>query len=148
MPGTGQGSESVYGGTYYKFSGGPHSEDPWDNDEEWSSEGEGAGFNLGHTTTAVGFIAAGDPEDLFAPSAPTNWVVVHDNVAGTPRNVIVPLSPAEYASGTWIANTTVSPALLATGVPALGFWGRSMLGLVLLGTTWIGFAACRRRGVA
>ena len=147
-PGTGQGSESVYGGTYYKFSGGPNSGDPWDNDEEWSSEGDGAGFNLGHTTTAVGFIAAGDPEDIFAPSAPTNWVVVHDNVSGTPRNVIVPLSTNEYASGTWIANTAVSPALVATGVPALDSWGRSVLGLVLLGAALIGFAVDRRYRVS
>ncbi|MCH2115649.1 MAG: PEP-CTERM sorting domain-containing protein [Pirellulales bacterium] len=108
IPGTGTGNEAAYGGTYYTFAGGPHSEDPWGNDEEWYTDGDYAGLNLGHTTTAVGFIQAGDPEDLFAPANPTNWVIVHDNVLGTPRNVIVPLSNIEYASGSWVANTTAS----------------------------------------
>ena len=143
-PGIGEGSESAYGARYYTFAEGPHSEDPWGNDEQWYTDGDGAGLNLGHTTTAVGFIQAGDPEDIFAPGNPTNWVIVHDNASATPRNVIVPLSAAEYAAGTWIGNTTVSPGSPPAGVPALGTWGRGLLGAVL-GVTLLAFASRRGR---
>lgn len=102
LPGSG---EAQYGGAYYTFVVGPPPADPWGNDEVWPEEVEDPSLNLGHVTTAVGYIPAGDIDDINAPlGMPTDWVIVHDNVPGTPRNVIVPLTASEYA-GVWIANT-------------------------------------------
>ena len=109
--------ESTNGGTFYTFEA-TFNEDPWGNDETWNGENNDA--NLGHTVTAVGYIMAGDPDDPTAggpipTTSGTDWVIVHDNVFGTPRNVIVP-----FDFSVWVANTTVVPepatlALLGAG---------------------------------
>ncbi|MCH2186367.1 hypothetical protein MK280_10900, partial [Myxococcota bacterium] len=113
-------------------------DDPWDNGEIWSNEEEGPERSLGHTTLAVGFIQAGDPDDPFAANNPTDWVIVHDNVDATPRNVIVPLSPAVYASGVWVANTTVATAVSA--VPLSGAWAFWSMAAGILLVGFVGLA--------
>jgi hypothetical protein len=50
----------------------------------------------------VGYIPANDPAD---PIGGTDWVVVHDNWASTPRNVIIPFDWVN-----WRANTTAEPS--------------------------------------
>ena len=53
--------------------------------EEW---GKGAQDGIGHAVAAVGFLV-GDPDGVG--SLPdTNWVVVHDNWASTPRDIAIP----------------------------------------------------------
>jgi hypothetical protein len=95
--------ESSVGGTYYTWgtwSGGTTPE----GDEEWFTNGA---ESLGHAVTAVGFIPAGDPDDI-GPSqgmGATDWVIVHDNWSSTARNVIVPFN----YGGTWVANTNAVP---------------------------------------
>ena len=127
-PGSGTGAEAGYGGTFFDFGPPPAAgDDPWDNGEVWSNEGEGPETSLGHTTLAVGFIQAGDPDDPLAATNPTDWVIVHDNVHVTPRNVIVPLSPTTYGAGVWVANTTVTPAVAVA--PLLAEW--ALVGLVM-----------------
>jgi hypothetical protein len=97
--------ESSIGGTYFTwgtYTGGPSAE----GDEEWN--GQDGATSLGHAVTAVGFIPAGDPDDQWAAAGlggPTDWVIVHDNWSGTPRNVIVPFN---YGA-TWVANTNAVP---------------------------------------
>jgi len=97
MPGGGQG-EAAFGGEYYEFEDS-YSGDPWGNGEEWNGKEDGEA--LGHVVTAVGYIPAGDPAD---PTGNTNWVIVHDNVKATPRNVIVPMNWM-----VWVANTNAVP---------------------------------------
>ncbi|HUI06779.1 MAG TPA: hypothetical protein VL486_07215, partial [Verrucomicrobiae bacterium] len=58
--------------------------------------------NLGHAVTCVGYIPANDPLD---PVGNTDWVIVHDNWASTPRNVIIPFDWVY-----WRANTTAEPS--------------------------------------
>ena len=138
-PGSGTGAEAAYGGTFFDFGPPPAvGDDPWDNGEVWSNEEEGPERSLGHTTLAVGFIQAGDPDDPFAANNPTDWVIVHDNVDGTPRNVIVPLSPAVYASGVWVANTTVATAVSA--VPLSGAWAFWSVAAGILLVGFVGLA--------
>jgi hypothetical protein len=64
---------------------------------------------LGHAVTAVGYIPAGDVLDpgptLQGIMAPTDWVIVHDNWASTPRNVIIPF---DFLNN-WVANTYAFP---------------------------------------
>ena len=126
---TEQGDEALKGGAYYGFvQGPPPQEDVWGNGEPWPAPGDQPALGLGHTTMAVGFIQAGEPEDIFSPAHPTDWVIVHDNVEGTPRNVIVPLSSVEYLSGVWTANTAVD--LSVPSVPTLGGVGRLFMILI------------------
>jgi hypothetical protein len=102
--------ESQFGGSYHTFltAGG----DTSGNNEAWE-ENINPQLNLGHIVTAVGYIPAGDADDINAPGMPTDWVIVHDNFSATARNVIVPLTAVEYAND-WDANTTVSHSLPVT----------------------------------
>jgi hypothetical protein len=62
---------------------------------------------LGHAVTAVGYIPAGDLLDQ-GPALGlglTDWVIVHDNWASTPRNVIIPF---DWVNN-WVANTYAYP---------------------------------------
>ena len=66
-------------------------------------------LGLGHAVTAVGYIPQGDVLDpgptLPGIMAPTDWVIVHDNWASTPRNVIIPF---DFLNN-WVANTYAFP---------------------------------------
>ncbi|MGD0652422.1 MAG: hypothetical protein ABSA97_14995 [Verrucomicrobiia bacterium] len=100
-------SECDFGGSYYAWSYQPSPGNPNAEDEYWNMYSTSNG--LGHAVTAVGYIPAGDVLDP-GPSlqmGPTDWVIVHDNWASTPRNVIIPFDFA----GNWVANTTVHPEI-------------------------------------
>ncbi|MFQ5515652.1 MAG: hypothetical protein ACE5FG_14645 [Myxococcota bacterium] len=103
-PALSTGDESRFGGSFYTFNpvGGSLPADPWENDEYWE-DGAEPGLGLGHVTTAVGYLAAGDPKN---PSPGTDWVIVHDNVSGTPRNVLVPFTVSEF-NDVWRMHTTL-----------------------------------------
>ncbi len=103
IPGTGDPNdgEAMYTTYFYDFSPTPGGGDPWGNDEEWNYDDSGT--NLGHVTTAVGYLAANDP---LNPMPGTDWVIVHDNVGGTPRNVAIPLTAATFLR--WVANTNAN----------------------------------------
>jgi hypothetical protein len=106
----GPSQESSFGGDYYKWLtyGGWGNPDPGGHGEVWNGDYNGDG--LGHATTAVGYIAAGSPDDAWAQcnlGGPTDWVIVHDNWASTARNVIVPFDAGIFAN--WAANTTMIP---------------------------------------
>lgn len=128
---------------FFTFGGNPGT-DPWGNDEDWD-EPVDPKLTLGHVTTAVGYIQAGDPDDpgrdatgtMVGGPMPTDWVIVHDNVAATPRDVIVPLTLLEYGSP-WLANTN---AIRTPQIPSM----RPALALVLA----VALAALvLRRGIA
>jgi hypothetical protein len=110
-PNLAAGDESQFGGDYHDFDN-PGS-DTSGNDEVWEEDLGNPQQNLGHITTAVGYVRMGDPDDINAPGNPTNWVIVHDNHAATHRNVIVPLMAPQYATD-WDANTTVTHSLPVT----------------------------------
>ncbi|MCK4683141.1 hypothetical protein KAT59_08970, partial [Candidatus Bipolaricaulota bacterium] len=61
-----------------------HKENPKVPIEEWN-EKEG----IGHAVTVVGFIK-GDPDGARGPLPNTLWVIVHDNWASTPENIVIP----------------------------------------------------------
>lgn len=61
-----------------------HKENPKVPIEEWD-EKEG----IGHAVTVVGFIK-GDPDGASGPLPNTLWVIVHDNWASTPENIVIP----------------------------------------------------------
>lgn len=92
LPGSGEG-EASYPVHFYTFGRG--NGDPWENDEDWNYDDSGGG--LGHAVTAVGYLL---PDDPLNPEPNTPWVIVHDNVEQTPRNLAVPLTFLE-----WVANT-------------------------------------------
>jgi len=100
-------TESEYGLDYYTFGLFPPGSDP-ELGEEWNNE-KGAN-GLGHAVTVVGYIPAGTPDDPSAPGN-TDWVIVHDNWSGTPRNVAVPIGPE------WAANTIVYSDIDGDGIP-------------------------------
>jgi hypothetical protein len=107
LPSVGQSTEADYGGTYYVWDNTPIPANA--EDEQWMPD-ESA-MSLGHVVTAVGYIPAGDLLDP-GPSlggqglgVPTDWVIVHDNWASTPRNVIIPYDWAVN----WVANTIAFP---------------------------------------
>jgi hypothetical protein len=106
-PQTGTNTESALGYTNYTFAtytGGPNAED-----EYWNLYDNGNA--LGHAVTCVGYIPAGDPADR-GPAlglGPTDWVIVHDNWASTPRNVCVPYSIGGAFNAIWVANTIAVP---------------------------------------
>lgn len=137
LPPSGVG-EASYGGAFHTFLGGPPSPDPWGNGEDWEVPGD-PGLYLGHVTTAVGYIVAGDPDDPNAPGNPTDWVIVHDNAVPTPRNVIVPLTASEYGTH-WVGNTNANRVI---PLPALGPFGLLVLCLALIATAW--WISSRRR---
>jgi len=107
-------TESYYGGNYYTWAttAGPTNAE----DEAWNNSDTAT--NLGHAVTVVGYIQAGDPDDIGTTHpqlglGPTDWVIVHDNWVSTPRNVIIPYGylnngPQGWDSR-WIANTTAKP---------------------------------------
>jgi hypothetical protein len=101
----GANTESDWGGAYYVFANGLGVTNA--EDEVWNMDI--ADHGLGHAVTAVGYIPAGDVLDpgptLAGLMAPTDWVVVHDNWASTPRNVIIPFDFA----GNWVASTFAFP---------------------------------------
>jgi hypothetical protein len=105
LPLQGTNTESALGGAYYVLGTGPGVTNV--EDEEWNLDIGDHG--LGHAVTAVGYIPAGDVLDpgpaLPGIMAPTDWVIVHDNWASTPRNVIIPFDFA----GNWVASTFVFP---------------------------------------
>ena len=123
LPAVGQSTESDYGGSYYVWGNPPGQFDLNEEDEQWNF-GEGSNA-LSHVVTAVGYIPGGDPLDP-SPSlgglvvgASNDWVIVHDNWASTPRNVIIPYDwPFN-----WTANTIAvpDPAMLqVTGISLAG----------------------------
>lgn len=58
-------------------------ENPKIPEEEWDAK-----LGIGHTVTGVGFLK-GDP-DGDGPLPETFWVIVHDNWATTPEDVVIP----------------------------------------------------------
>jgi hypothetical protein len=116
LPSDGTNNESAFGGSYYYFESSPGSSNA--EDEDWNMEENGLG--LGHAVTTVGYIPAGDVLDP-GPSmfgVPTDWVIVHDNWASTPRNVVVP-----FDWNFWVANTIAYPDsgfLQVTGISLAG----------------------------
>ncbi len=103
LPVVNTNTESGYGGSYYLWGSGTGSTNA--EDEEWNLGTNGVA--LGHAVTAVGYIPAGDLLDPWQAlqRPPTDWVIVHDNWASTPRNVIVPF---DYFNN-WVANTIAFP---------------------------------------
>ena len=98
-------TEADLGGSYYTWSFDPSPGSPNAEDESWNLSNTST--NLGHAVTAVGYIPAGDLLDQ-GPALGlglTDWVIVHDNWASTPRNVIVPF---DWANN-WVANTYAYP---------------------------------------
>jgi hypothetical protein len=109
----GVNTESAMGGSYFNWSTTSYVGITNAEDEYWNHEN--SGDNLGHAVTAVGYIPANDVLDA-GPSlgiGPTDWVIVHDNWATTPRNVIVPFGwvplPGGIFSVPWVANTIAYP---------------------------------------
>ena len=100
LPTVNTNTEADWGGSYYTWSYTPSPGSPNAEDEQWNLSNTGT--NLGHAVTAVGYIPAGDVLD---PAPPTDWVIVHDNWASTPRNVIVPF---DFVNN-WVANTYAYP---------------------------------------
>jgi hypothetical protein len=138
--------ESQFGGDYYTFNAGPPPADPWGNDEVWPEAPLDPQLNLGHTVTAVGYINAGDPDDPNAPGNPTDWVIVHDNVGGTARNVIVPLTATEYTA-VWVANTNAQRVGdLPVPTPSMALGGRlTLVALLLAASLPVAWRLSRRR---
>jgi hypothetical protein len=69
------------------FQWGPQIQD-WPNPvEHWNLNYFGEG--IGHAVTGVGYFSNYDP-DGPGPIPQSNWLVCHDNWAGTPRNVAIP----------------------------------------------------------
>ena len=106
---SGTNTEAEYGGTYYVWpaqqpnAGVTNAEDELWNFYDYTM----ANHNLGHAVTCVGYIPANDPLD---PIGQTDWVVVHDNWATTPRNVIIPYGSLGQFDVNWVANTTAEPS--------------------------------------
>jgi hypothetical protein len=109
----GTNTEAASGASYYNWGDRPSGVDTNEN-EYWNYYDEyyNASNNLGHTVTCVGYIPATDPLDQ-GPAlqlGPTDWVIVHDNWASTPRNVIIPYGSPGLFNANWVANTTVEPS--------------------------------------
>jgi hypothetical protein len=116
-------NELSYGFTNYTwgtaYSGMPNAEN-----EYWNLDDNGSA--LGHAVTCVGYIPAGDPADR-GPAlgiGSNDWVIVHDNWATTPRNVIVPLGTpnnntfwAAYVATTTVAITNTAAKFVTCLVP-------------------------------
>ena len=99
--------------------------------------------------TAVGYIQASDLDDIGYPPGdpspiPSDWVIVHDNVSATPRNVIVPLNSATFTH--WIANTNVG--LRPNSVPGIGGWSGSVLVAFLVASSVLAHSIARGRRLA
>lgn len=98
-------NEAAYGYTNYFFN--TYTGAPNDEGEYWNLDTSGEG--LGHAVTCVGYIVHGDPADPWRLTTPTDWVIVHDNWASTPRNVAVPFGTPGGFNQYWVANTTAVP---------------------------------------
>jgi hypothetical protein len=105
-------SEAQFGGSYYTNSTPTGSSNA--EDEDWNEYN--GDYGLGHAVTAVGYIPANDVLDpgMSLGLGPTDWVIVHDNWASTPRNVIVPYGsplppPGGAFNAAWAANTIAYP---------------------------------------
>ena len=110
LPATGTSTESDFGGTYYQWGPVPAPGTTNAENEVWNLyDGD---LGLGHAVTAVGYIPQGDILDP-GPAlglGPTDWVIVHDNWASTPRDVIIPFDFIDGAGNqNWVANTYVYP---------------------------------------
>ncbi|HVP12516.1 MAG TPA: dockerin type I repeat-containing protein [Phycisphaerae bacterium] len=90
--------EGSLGWSYWNF--GAFGGDPWGNGEYWDPNEVGPQA-VGHYVTAVGYIIANTADDILGN---TNWVIVHDTVGQTPRNVAVPFV---HNLVPWLANTTI-----------------------------------------
>ena len=137
---------------FFTFGANPGSDIQWGTGEDWE-EPLDPKLTLGHVVTVVGYLPAGDIADpgrdltgtiVGVPVGDpnrldTDWVIVHDNVPGTPTNVIVPLTALEFPSP-WVANTNAirDPA----PAPALGTGGLLMLAALLIAGLAL---ACKRR---
>ena len=105
LPAVNTNTEADLGGSYYTWGYDPSPGSPNAEDEQWNLSNTST--NLGHAVTAVGYIPAGDvldPSPLLQLPL-TDWVIVHDNWASTPRNVIIPF---DWANN-WVANTYAFP---------------------------------------
>lgn len=111
LPLVGTNVESDFGGAYYQWVYPPPAAGVTNaEDEEWDMyPGD---FGRGHAVTAVGYIPQNDSLDP-GPAlgfGPTDWVIVHDNWASTPRNVIVPFDFIDgMGNQNWVANTYAFP---------------------------------------
>jgi hypothetical protein len=105
LPTVNTNTEADFGGSYYTWSYTPSPGSPNAEDEQWNLSNTST--NLGHAVTAVGYIPANDLLDMGTNLGigPTDWVIVHDNWATTPRNVVVPF---DWANN-WVANTYAFP---------------------------------------
>ncbi len=138
-PVPGATNEALFGAEFFDF-GSFTSADPWGNHEEWTEpDSVPEAQVLGHVVTAVGYILANDINDPgypFSPSAqPSNWVIVHDNVLATPRNLVLPFNALTFPN--WVATTNVvfdPPA----AIPALGVLGLALLALGIGAAAWRG----------
>ncbi len=110
IQGQGQG-EGSFDTEFYDWSS--TAPDPWGNDESWNYDEGGGG--LGHTVTAVGYLLA---NDALNPRPGTDWVIVHDNIWQTPRNIAVPMN-----WNAWVANTNAVPEPTTLLLLALGAAG-------------------------
>ena len=110
----GTNTEAALGASYYNWGAAPPAGTNNDENEMWNFYDEyyNVSNNLGHTVTCVGYIPASDPLDpgLALGLGPTDWVIVHDNWASTPRNVIIPYGSPGAFNANWVANTTVEPS--------------------------------------
>lgn len=88
-------AEAEAGWTYYTFDIFTNTSDG-ELSEVWTDSDHGEA--VGHAVTAVGYIEAGTPYDIYGD---TDWVIVHDNWSQTPRNVAVPYGQE------WTANTVL-----------------------------------------
>ena len=116
LPTTGQtNTESDFGGVYYEWGQMPTGANA--ENEVWN--GNTNATALGHIVTAVGFIAAGNTNDLGPQLGlgPTDWVIVHDNWVTTPRNVIIPF---DFANN-WVANTIALPGQCSICITNIAF---------------------------
>lgn len=111
LPLVGTNAESDFGGAYYQWIFPPPIPSVTNaEDEEWDMYPGDMG--RGHAVTAVGYIPQGDALDP-GPAlglGPTDWVIVHDNWASTPRNIIIPFDFIDgMGNQNWVANTYAFP---------------------------------------
>jgi hypothetical protein len=140
-PNAGAGDESQFGGDYHLFA--TPGSDTSGNDEVWEEDLEDPQRNLGHITTAVGYIRMGDPDDVNAPGNPTNWVIVHDNAtdwdANTTLTHSLPVSVSVDPRDTYLRIDVGDTAGDAVPIhlPALGIHPGDIVQLRRLGD-WVG----------
>ena len=130
-----------FGGEYWDFIPGPAPgmDTLWGTDEPWIDDDNDPKRNLGHVVTAIGYIPAGDPDDPEGLIGnPTNWVIVHDGVLGTARNLILPLTLTSFNT-VFVGNTNL---VAGTGVPTLP-WGPGLAVALGLAAALIGVRARR-----